>query len=146
MLKKILLGLVAVFVLIQFIPYGHEHTNPVVMKEPLWDTPRTQELFKRACNDCHSNKSVWPWYSNVAPISWSIQHHVDEGREHFNVSMWGLQKKNKGDEAAKEVREGEMPLFSYTLGHPEARLSDAEKAELVKGLIATFGEDKEDEE
>ena len=145
-MKKILLALVVLFVLIQFIPYGKDHTNPPVVAEPNWDSPRTKELFTRACGDCHSNETKWPWYSNIAPLSWSIYHHVVEGREHFNVSMWGHQKKNEGEDAAEEVEEGEMPLKSYLLAHPEARLSDSEKKELIEGLKKTFGEKEHDED
>jgi len=145
-MKKILLALVVLFVLIQFIPYGKDHTNPPVIAEPNWDSPRTKELFMRACGDCHSNETKWPWYSNIAPLSWSIYHHVVEGREHFNVSMWGHQKKNEGEDAAEEVEEGEMPLKSYLLAHPEARLSDSEKKELIEGLKKTFGEKEHDED
>ena len=143
-MKKILLGLIVVGVLIQFIPYGRDHTNPAVIAEPEWDSPQTRALFMRACGDCHSNETKWPWYSNIAPVSWSVYHHVVEGREHFNISVWGHQKKNKGDEAVEEVEEGEMPLKSYLLAHPEARLNKAEKAALIKGLKATFGEKKKD--
>jgi len=142
-MKKAILILVGVFVLIQFIPYGRDHVNPKVVAEPKWDSPQTRALFMRACGDCHSNETKWPWYSNVAPISWSVVHHVEEGREHFNISTWGVQKKNKGDEAAEEVEEGEMPLASYLLAHPEARLSDAEKEALIQGLKNTFGEEED---
>jgi hypothetical protein len=69
-----------------------------------------------------------------------VQHDVEEGREHFNVSEWGREK-NDGDEAAERVREGEMPLWFYLPAHPEARLSDEEKDELIEGLVATFGEE-----
>jgi hypothetical protein len=145
-MKKLIIGLLALFVLIQFIPYGKDHTNPPVIAEPHWDSPKTRALFMRACGDCHSHETKWPWYSNIAPVSWSIYHHVKEGREHFNVSVWGHQKKNEGEDAAKEVREGEMPLKSYLLAHPEARLSKSEKAALIAGLKKTFGDKKEDEE
>ncbi len=140
MKKKIVVALIALLVLIQFIPYGKDHSNPKVVAESQWDSPQTRALFMRACGDCHSNETKWPWYSNIAPLSWSIYHHVMEGREHFNVSMWGVQKKNEGDEAAEEVEEGEMPLKSYLLAHPEARLSKAEKEALIEGLRRTFGE------
>jgi mono/diheme cytochrome c family protein len=140
-MKKLFLILIGLFILIQLIPYGKNHTNPQVLAEPQWDSPKTKELFMLACGDCHSNETKWPWYSNIAPLSWSIYHHVEEGREHFNVSMWKEQKKNEGEDAAKELREGEMPLKSYLLAHPEARLSDEDKATLIEGLKKTFGED-----
>ncbi len=140
---KALLTIVGLSVLIQFVPYGREHTNPEVVSEPRWDSPRTRELFMRACGDCHSNETKWPWYSGIAPISWLVAYDVDEGREHFNVSMWGVQEENEGEEAAEEVREGEMPPFGYLLAHPEARLDEAEKRELIEGLVRTFGDRKD---
>ncbi len=140
---KALLTIVGLSVLIQFVPYGREHTNPEVVSEPRWDSPRTRELFMRACGDCHSNETKWPWYSGIAPISWLVAYDVDEGREHFNVSMWGVQEENEGEEAAEEVREGEMPPWAYLLAHPEARLDEAEKRELIEGLVRTFGDRKD---
>ena len=144
-LKKIILFLIGLFVLIQFVPYGRDHTNPKVMNEPQWDSVQTKTIFTNACADCHSNETKWPWYSNIAPLSWSIYHHVQEGREHFNVSLWGVQKKNKGDEAAEEVAEGEMPLASYLIAHPEARLTKEEKRTLIKGLKNTFGSEEDED-
>ena len=134
-----LLALLGVGLVIQLIPYGREHKNPDVIREPAWDKPQTRELFQRACKDCHSNQTEWPWYSSVAPISWLVQSDVEEGRSHFNVSEWD-RNENHGDEAAKMLREGEMPLWFYLPAHPEARFSDAEREGFVDGLIATFGE------
>jgi mono/diheme cytochrome c family protein len=136
---KILGIFVLTVIAIQVIPYGNKHGNPSIVAEPTWDSPKTKELFSRACADCHSNETKWPWYSRIAPVSWLIQNDVDEGREDFNVSMWGVQKKNKGNEAAEEVKKGDMPLWFYLIPHPEARLSDNEKNELIHGLAATFG-------
>ncbi|MCF6205647.1 MAG: heme-binding domain-containing protein [Sulfurovum sp.] len=141
-MKKIFFALIALLVLIQFIPYGKDHTNPPVISEPKWDTPQTREIFMRACGDCHSNETKWPWYSKIAPISWGVYHHVVEGREHFNVSAWGAQEKNEGDDAAEEVEEGEMPLTSYLLIHKEAKLNRDEKENFIEGLKRTFGEEK----
>jgi len=138
------LALVAVGLLVQLVPYGRNHTNPADNREPEWDQPRTRELFFRVCKNCHSNQTDWPWYSSVAPVSWLVQHDVEEGRSHFNVSEWG-RKKNHGDEAAHELRSGEMPPWFYLPAHPEARLSDAERAELVAGLVATFGDEENED-
>lgn len=143
---KILIGLLIAAIAIQFIPYGKDHSNPPIVAEPKWDSPKTKELFARACADCHSHETVWPWYSNIAPVSWLLQHDVDEGREHFNVSMWSVQKKNKGDEAKEEFDEGEMPMWIYTLTHPEATFSKSDREALSQGLLATFGEEEEDED
>ena len=143
-IKTITISVLLLGVAIQVVPYGREHTNPPVVQEPQWDTPKTRALFMRACADCHSNETKWPWYSNIAPVSWLVQHDVDEGREHFNVSNWLHQKKNKGDEAAEEVREGDMPPLVYLPAHPEARLSETEKKELITGLVNTFGEEDDE--
>lgn len=146
MLGKLLIAAAAAGIAIQFIPYGKDHSSLPVMSEPQWDSPRTKELFARACADCHSHETKYPWYSSVAPVSWLIAHDIEEGREHFNVSVWGIQKKNEGKDAAKEVREGEMPMLPYLIAHPEARLSDAEKTELIQGLEKTFGKEEGEEE
>jgi len=138
--------IIITLIAIQFIPYGRNHTNPPVVSEPNWDNPRTRELFFKACFNCHSNETVWPWYSYYAPVSWLIQRDVVEGREHFNVSMWGTQKKNEGDDAAKEVKEGEMPPWFYLIPNPSARLSESEKTEFIVGLRATFGEGEDGHE
>lgn len=139
-ITRILLVVVTVLVLIQLVPYGREHPNPPVTGEPSWDRPKTKALFERACGDCHSHKTKWPWYANIAPASWLVTHDVLEGREHFNVSAWGAQKRNEGEDAAEELEEGEMPLVIYVPLHPEARLSADEREQLIAGLRATFGE------
>lgn len=125
-------------VLIQLVPYGHGHTNPKVIQEPAWDSPATRELAARACFDCHSNETKWPWYSNIAPISWLVQDHVDEGREYLNFSEWNKTYEEAG-EAGETVEEGEMPIPNYLWLHPEAKLSVKEKAALIAGLNATLG-------
>jgi hypothetical protein len=133
-------GLYAVGILIalQFVPYGKQHTNPPVSNEPPWDSPQTRALFFRVCRDCHSHETRWPWYASVAPASWLVYRDVHEGRAHFNVSQWG-QGNQHADEAADMLREGEMPPWFYLPAHPEARLSQADKRALIRGLAATFG-------
>lgn len=142
-LKAISAAVILTAVAIQFIPYGKDYTNPPVMSEPQWDSPKTKALFNRACADCHSNETKYPWYSKIAPVSWLVMHDIEEGRETLNVSMLGLQKENKVKDAAEEVKEGEMPILPYIIAHPEARLSDAEKKELAEGLEKTFGVEEE---
>jgi hypothetical protein len=135
-----ILGLVLVVVAVglQMMPRGHRRTNPISSGEPAWDTPRTRELFVRACSDCHSNDTRWPWYSHVAPMSWYVIDHVEEGRARFNVSRWTDAMAEEAREARKEIERGKMPLPSYLWAHREARLSAAEKAELARGLDRTF--------
>ncbi len=137
-IKYSLLVIFVLFIIIQFIPV--DRTNPPVVREPNWDSNKTKAFAERACFDCHSNETKWPAYSYVAPVSWFVADDVKEGRKHFNMSDW---KPGKGDEAAKEVRKGDMPMWQYTLMHSEAKLTDVEKKEFIKGLIATFGEEKE---
>ncbi|MGH0036387.1 MAG: heme-binding domain-containing protein [Myxococcota bacterium] len=126
--------------LIQLVPYGRGHDNPPISEEPVWDAEQTRTLFHRACGDCHSNETTWPWYSHVAPVSWLVQYDVEEGREHFNVSTYDRPRQD-ADEAAELVRQGEMPPWFYLPAHPEARLDDAEKQALVQGLVRTFGDE-----
>jgi mono/diheme cytochrome c family protein len=138
----VLIGIVIVvcgFLLIQLVPYGRNHTNPAVINEPNWDSPQTRELAQRACYDCHSNETVWPWYSNVAPVSWLVQHDVEEGREYLNFSTWGSGGEGREPEEAIEVlSEGRMPPSNYLPTHPEAHLTQAEKQALINGLRATI--------
>ena len=140
MFKKILMVfgvLVALALLIQLVPYGRNHTNPPVVAEPNWDSVETKALYDRACADCHSNDTNWPWYSNIAPISWLVQRDVDEGREHLNTSEWGM-RRVETHEIGEVILEGEMPPGVFLITHPEARLTKAEKQALSQGLLASF--------
>ena len=139
---RIAAALFALLILMQLVPYGRDHANPPRTQEPKWDSPATRTIFMRVCKDCHSNETVWPWYSNVAPLSWLVRYDVAEGRSELNVSEWG-RAKNKGDEAADEVREGDMPPWYYLPTHPEARLTKEEREEFIRGLVLTFGEKSE---
>jgi mono/diheme cytochrome c family protein len=115
--------------------------NPAVVSEPQWDSPRTRELAKRACFDCHSNETIWPWYTNIVPVSTLLRNDVQEGRAIMNFSEWNLPQeiKNEPGDVAEVILEGEMPLPNYLLMHPSARLTDQERQELAQGLQATFG-------
>ena len=132
--------LVGGFLLIQLVPYGRNHTNPPVIQEPNWDSPETRALAERACFACHSNETVWPWYSNIAPISWLTQHDTEEGRQILNFSEWGVNGRHQeSDEIAESIQEGEMPMPIFLITHAEARLTDAEKQALIRGLNASTG-------
>jgi len=141
-LVRAALAAIVLFLLIQLVPYGRDHENPAVVAEPAWDSPKTRELFFRACKDCHSHETVWPWYASIAPASWLLQRDVEEGRSKFNVSRWG-KGEQEADEAASMVRKGEMPPWFYLPAHPEARLTDPEKQELIRGFVATLGDEKD---
>jgi hypothetical protein len=139
-------------VAIQFIPTGVSTENPPVVAEPAWDSAQTRALAARACFDCHSNETRWPWYTRIAPASWLTAHDVAEGRQALNFSEWGVARPGGGDEEAGEheggeeergegpeevlkvVLEGEMPPASYTLLHPDARLTPAEQQQLIEGF------------
>ena len=135
-IKWTALGFVVVLVAIQFVPYGRDHSNPAGGRQIAWDSPRTEQLMTDACMDCHSNLTKWPWYSNVAPISWLVQKDVEDGREALNLSTDG---EVEVDEMIEAIREGSMPPWQYKPTHPGARLSDQEKQDLIRGLEATFG-------
>lgn len=137
-LKIILIAVVGVLLLIQLVPYGRDHSNPPVVQEPDWDSLRTRALAVRACFDCHSNETRWPWYSHVAPVSWLVQRDVDEGRRIVNFSEWH-RAYEEASESAETVVEGEMPPWYYGILHPPAELTREEKTALVRGLDATFG-------
>jgi len=144
-IRKLLLTavavLAAVLLLIQIVPYGRAHQNPPVVQEPNWNSPQTRELAQRACFDCHSNETVWPWYSNIAPVSWLVQHDVNEGRQRLNFSDWSRSEAaGEPDELGAAVLEGEMPPAQFLITHSEARLTDAEKSALADGLLATAGQ------
>lgn len=127
-----------IFVAIQLVPYGRDHTNPPVKMEPSWDSAQTRELAVRACYDCHSNETRWPWYSHVAPVSWMVAYDVQEGRSVLNLSEMN-RPQEEAAESAETVQEGEMPPMLYLPTHPEARLTPSERASLIAGLQATLG-------
>ena len=122
---------------IQFVPYGPNHVNPPTIAEPRWDSPETRILAVRACFDCHSNETVWPAYSRIAPTSWLVQRNVSEGRAALNFSEWQRRQK-EADEAAEKVLEREMPPRAYQVMHAHARLTPAERERLARGLERTL--------
>ncbi|HLO32547.1 MAG TPA: heme-binding domain-containing protein [Anaerolineales bacterium] len=138
MIRKILFliaGLTVLGLLIQLIPYGHNHTNPPVNAEPNWDSPETRILAQRACFDCHSNVTRWPWYSNIAPASWLVYRDVTEGRLHINFSDWNRPDEQHVNEFQEVFDKNSMPPGQYLLLHPEAKLSPDEKQKLFDGLM-----------
>ena len=107
-------------------------TNPVAdqslaLQMHVQVSPQVASIIDRSCVDCHSNKTRWPWYSNVAPVSWLVIDHVNHGRSHLNFSEWGSYNRREAGEMlgeiCKEVKSGAMPLSSYTPLHPGSKLS-----------------------
>lgn len=90
-----------------------------------------QPILDRSCNDCHSNRTVWPWYSEIAPISWLVASDVSDGRRHMNFSEWGTypgyKREDLLNEACRIVTERDMPLLTYVITHREGRLSDSDR-------------------
>jgi hypothetical protein len=121
---------VCCFAIAQF--FGPAKTNPVTdpskaIEARLQVTPAVAAIFDRSCNDCHSNKTRWPWYSHVAPVSWLVVDDVDEARQNLNFSEWGryTQRDVEGmlKQICQEVKAGAMPLSIYTPLHPGSKLS-----------------------
>ncbi len=111
---------------LQFIPVNR--SNPPVVAA-FQGPPDVQQVLRRSCYDCHSNETRWPWYSRIAPVSWMVAKHVREGREHLNFSDWqgGEEVGEVAQEVWEEVESGRMPLRSYLLAHPDARLGPQER-------------------
>jgi hypothetical protein len=126
---KIGIGVAVVLVGMQLVRF--EHTNPPVTGE-IDAPPEVKSILRRACYDCHSNETVWLWYSQIAPASWLIARDVNGGRRHLNFSEWASLPPDKAAKkrrsSGKQVEKGEMPLWFYLPLHPAARLSDADKA------------------
>lgn len=136
--KTILFWSLIVIALIQFIPV--DRTNkPVIKSENFVNTFATpqnvQKLLKNACYDCHSNETEYPSYAYVAPISWSVKNHIDEGREHLNYSIWQTYnkdlKKNMLEKTISSIQNYSMPMPGYIAQHPEANLTAAERKLLI---------------
>ena len=139
-MKKVLLygvlGIIVLAVLIQLIPYGHDRTNPPVRSEPAWPDSQSRALAQRACFDCHSNQTIWPWYSNLAPVFWLVYGDVMEGRRRLNFSDWNRSEGQYADELKEVHYERNMPPANYLLLHPGARLSETEWKRLYSALEA----------
>ena len=133
-LKWIAIGLVVVFLGMQLVRPAR--TNPAVDPSQTIEahtqmTPDVALVLDRSCRDCHTNKTVWPWYTNIAPVSWWLTNHVNEGRGDLNMSEWGRLPRDRQERKLRqmcdEVTDGVMPLSSYLPMHPTARLSEQDK-------------------
>jgi len=133
-MKKFIIFLIALFVVIQFIPYNVPADIVDKDGEPLKAPDNVTSILKRSCYDCHSNHTNFPWYSYVAPVSWFTKHHVKDAREKMNFSKWNSyddeQKVKYLNKIPKAVEFNKMPLPSYLLIHKDAKLSDEDKKSL----------------
>jgi hypothetical protein len=132
---------IVLFAPIQLIPYGRDHSNPPVTQEINWDSHRTRELAVGGCYDCRRNLTAWPWYSNVAPVSWLSSADVQGGRSVLNFSEWNRPQEAEASEVAEVVRDGSMPPLQYKPLHPAGRLTSAEQNELARGIVRTRAAD-----
>ena len=139
MFKKILFWSLIIIALIQFIPV--DRTNkPVDKKVDFVNVMKTpshiESLLKNACYDCHSNETVYPDYAFVAPLSWTIKDHINEGRTHLNFSEWGTfnqdLKKSMLENTAASIKQNKMPMPGYVVYHPNAKLSETDQVLLVE--------------
>jgi len=139
MLRIVVIVIIVVLIGIQFVPV--DKTNPPVTGE-IKAPENVMQILRNSCYDCHSNEVKWPWYSNVAPMSWLVAYDVDEAREHMNFSEWASysteDKAEDIEEIWEEVEEGNMPLWYYLPLHPEAKLSDNDK-EIFKNWVQSGG-------
>jgi hypothetical protein len=142
MLKRFVIyggiAVIGLFVLAQFLPIGRIEANPPVVQEVAWDSAETRALAERACFDCHSNETAWPWYSKVAPTRWLLAMDVSKGRQQMNFSDWGNAHADM-DEIAGMLQRGQMPPSRYLMMHGDAKLTAAERAQLVDGMVRTLG-------
>jgi hypothetical protein len=138
-LKNISIAIIAFLVVIQFFridktkPVTNPESDFIYIEKPPADIA---QKIKTACYDCHSNETVYPWYANIAPVSWMLQSHIIEAREHINFSEWenfpGGKRGHFKEECAEEITSGEMPLKSYTLIHKDARMDESEIEKLAE--------------
>ena len=138
MVKKILLGILGMFLIIQLIPANLPEVAEVNNDDLLLNNSLPQNIegvLQNSCYDCHSNETIYPWYSYVAPVSFLVSRDTRKGRKHLNFSEWqSLSKSDKAkalDEIGEEVGEGEMPMKIYPITHPDARLSDEQRKAIV---------------
>ncbi|MDZ7717875.1 MAG: heme-binding domain-containing protein [Balneolaceae bacterium] len=137
-LKYILLTLLFIFIILQFfgvdksVPEFNTNTDFLATHNPSSDV---ESIFRSACYDCHSYETTYPWYSNIQPVAWWLQDHIDEGRDEMNLSLWNEYSTEDADHLLEEmvemVEEEEMPLPSYTWTHSDARLTDQQRENLT---------------
>ena len=136
MIRKILIGLIAVFIIIQFFRptrnLSDDTSKDVSTVYPVPDD--VKEILQRACNDCHSNKTRYPWYAEVQPVAWWLNDHIVDGKRHLNLSNFtalrAATQKKKMEDCMEQIKKDEMPLDSYTWIHKDAILSESEKQKL----------------
>ena len=148
MRRKILLIIIVILIGIQFIRPAKNQSTDVLTSDISHTYPVPQNvsaILKKACNDCHTNNTVYPWYAEVQPVAWWLNHHIQEGKNELNFNEFTAyavpRQYHKMEEVIEQVKEGEMPLWSYTLIHTDAKLTDEEKQTLInwaEGIRSTM--------
>lgn len=145
MLKKILIAFAVILLIIQFVrPEKNIATSPSVDNIAThYATPaNVQKILERSCNDCHSNNTKYPWYASIQPIGWWLADHVKEGKSELNFDAFMTynpkKARHKMEEVNEMVKEGEMPLSSYTIVHRDAKLTQEEKLVIADWALATM--------
>ena len=129
-MKKVLLAILAIFILIQFIrPEKNNSKDETYAMSTVMEIPvEVNRIIQTSCADCHSNSTIYPWYNEIAPASWYLAQHVKEGKEHLNFSEWTTYNKDQKEHLLKDIKEvlneREMPLKSYLLIHKDAKLTE----------------------
>jgi hypothetical protein len=131
--------LAGAFVLLQLVPYGHDHGAPPTTKRAQL-SGAAGPIATGACMDCHSNATRWPWYTNVAPASLLVVNDVKGGRDHLNLSRWDRPQADL-EEVVRAIGKGDMPPAQYKLIHGDARLSAAQRRALIAGFRALYAND-----
>ena len=129
------------FVGIQFIPTTRNQSNVVLKTDfsKTFNVPyNIQNILKNSCYDCHSNNTNYPWYNKIQPVSWLLENHIKEGKKELNFSEFGTYSKRRQKSKLKavinQIRDDEMPLYSYTLIHKDSKLSASDKEVITKSL------------
>jgi hypothetical protein len=137
-MKKVILVIAVVLIVIQFFRIDKENPPAEINKDfiNLTDPPQEiAEMIKTSCYDCHSYHTRYPWYSDIAPASWLLKNHVNDGRDHLNFSIWPDYKESKKEhkigECIEVVESGEMPMKGYILFHSEADLNETQRHNLI---------------
>jgi len=148
MRRKILLIIIVILIGIQFIRPAKNQSADVLTSDISHVYPVPQNvsvILKKACNDCHSNNTVYPWYAEVQPVAWWLNHHIQEGKNELNFNEFAAyaipRQYHKLEEVIEQVKEGEMPIWSYSLIHTDAKLTDEEKQTLInwaEGIRSTM--------
>lgn len=136
--KKVLILLLIVFVGIQFVPTNRNQSTEILDTDfsKTFEVPQdVQQLLETSCYDCHSNNTNYPWYNKIQPVSWFLEHHIEEGKEELNFSDFGSysgrKQKSKLKSVISQIEDDKMPMPSYTVMHADAKLSEADKKLLI---------------